>query len=248
MNARITTSVLAAAIALWFVRAEAGGTSLPPLSISVQPAKTAAGQKPDRLLGDLIMNHLMKNKLPAWEFLAPGSVIDFDKLSEAVGKAGGDRDDAAQLAGSLAADVVIEYAGKALPAKDARVKISARDPHRGRQLFSLSASGKTAVNDLLPKVLAGLREHYFDLARNGTWYRVLLRKAPKGLAGRVEEQLKKRCHKTERPASGPGIEVQCKLASHKLAALVEKAIRARRPKARYEFVTKTSRLIEIRFF
>lgn len=248
MTARNTTYILAAAVAAWFVPAEAGETSLPPLSISVQPAKTEPGQKPDRLLGDLIMNHLMKNKLPDWEFIAPGSVNDLDKLAQAVGKVGGDRSDAAQLAESPAADVVIEYAGRGLPVKDARVTISARDPYRGKQLFSLSASGKTAVDDVLPKVLAGLKDHYFDLARNGAWYRVLLRKAPKGLAGKVEAQLEKSCHKTERPPSGPGINVQCKLASHEFTGLVEKAIRARHPKAKYEFLTKTRRLVEIRFF
>lgn len=247
MIARNTVYVLAAAIAMRVILAEAGEPPLPPLSISVQPAKTAAGQKPDRLLGDLILNHLMKNKLPAWEFLAPGSVKDLDKLAEIVVNTHGDRSEAELLAESLAADVAVEYTGKALPAKDFQVTISARDPYRGRQLFSITASGKTAVDDLLPKVLAELKKYHFDLARNGTWYRISLQKAPQGLIGEVEHQLKKSCRKTEY-ASKVEINAQCKLSSQELAGLVEKTIRARHPKAEYGFVTKTSRLVAIKFF
>ncbi len=235
---------LAAVMVMAAGPAKSGETSLPPLSIAVQPAGSAGGQKADRLLGDLITNYLVKNKLPNWEFVDPTGPEDLDRLKDAIGV---DRSETERLTAPFEADVVIEYTGTARPVKNARVTVSARDPHLKRKLFFLEASGRSAVDDLKPKVFAGLKEHYFDLVRNGTWYRVSLHQAPRGLADLVDARLKKSCHKSERPLSGPDIYAQCKLGSQEMADLVEKVIRSRRPGAKYTIKAKTYRLVEISF-
>jgi hypothetical protein len=234
----------------------AGQSSMPGMIIMV---KSKAKEEKNPMVSMTITDYLMKHKMPQWNFLDSMSPDNLGRMMEEnLGtKAPGSLD------GLGGADVIVEFSVERKDSENVVVlTIAARDPFRNKELFSKSAPSSRrnlkqpgasnratmeAAEKVLPEVVTGLTEHYWSLSRKGTWCRVILENAPKGLEKKVEDKLKKDCTQTERSPGEPGFLVQCKLDSFELFARVEKAIKAAAPRATYEFTTKTAKNIKLEF-
>jgi hypothetical protein len=219
------------------------------LTMMVQRDKKSKDFKSSGLMSDLILSKLSKAKVPTWDFIdsqfynANKAMLEHPDISA--------EEKQTIRAGTFEPDVFVEYqlVEKKVEGSEhdkiVELTVSVRESLRDKLLFTKTISstprkswkaGSTseawmeAREKVMLVVIEWLKKYSQDLADNGSWCRVTIKKAPAGLIKKVHAKLKKTCAEFEAAKSDLSIYIRSKKDHYEISKVIDQVIEANCPK------------------
>jgi hypothetical protein len=232
----------------------------------VQPSKASKGSQYRKLIEDLVNSYLTKNKL---EVVDATNVENLNKLTDAIGEAGGgEEDEIAKLAQAIGADVYVVFEAKVDKQPNGSVAygagLSAFETTTSRKLGSELVIGPARANwvageemkafvepvsDAMGKLLPQIFDYWKEDSPKGNRFLITIKNAPKSTDTKISSLLKKSCAFVKTNSSGKTVKfyAQCKGDNMEIAGALEEGLNSNFAGSNFEFLAKSGSTLIVLF-